>query len=195
MAIATEVYEVSRRPLSPHTPLRVGTLTRDQLRRALDERGVLLNESAERLLGSAAFDNPELDTVCVVALTVGDLPVEGDPSLTHLLDAAEREGLAPCPLVTGPYLRLALRDQENAPDSVLSNGSAPSGSLTVASARPGPDLPTGFYLRVIDHVPWLRGYSATDEHHWRDEDVLVFRLPCTIHTAALSTDATHPTRS
>ena len=59
----------------------------------------------------------------------------------------------------------------------MSNGSAPSASVTVASAPLDRDdvLPKGFYLRVVDGRPWLRGYHATDEHLWSPHDRLAFR--------------------
>jgi len=69
-------------------------------------------------------------------------------------------------------------DQASAPDSVMSNGSAPSASVTIASEPLDQDdvLPKGFYLRVVDGRPWLRGYHATDEHLWSPGDCLAFRV-------------------
>jgi hypothetical protein len=86
-------------------------------------------------------------------------------------------GALSLPPATGPYLRLAYHDQPSAPDSILSNGSAPSESLTVAS-RPvsyNDDFSKGFYLRVIDGVSRLRGYRTSDEHLWSPHDRLIFR--------------------
>jgi hypothetical protein len=149
---------------------------------ALECAGVQLNDSARALLESSAFDESRTESFCVVRRTVEDLHLSGEPSYSAILSGAETQGLHACPLLTGPYLRLALLDQVNAPDSILSNGSAPSGSLTIASLRPTGDLPTGFYLRVIDGVPWLRGYRATEDHHWLPGDSLAFRVECTSAT-------------
>ncbi|NNN04060.1 MAG: hypothetical protein HKL87_08710 [Acidimicrobiaceae bacterium] len=164
---------------SSHQPLRVGYLTRPELRDALERAGVQLNDAARTLLESAAFDESRTESFCVVLRTVKDLHLSKEASYSAILAAGKARGLLPCPLATAPYLRLATLDQMNAPDSILSNGSAPSGSVTLASLRPTGDLPTGFYLRVIDGVPWLRGYHATDDHHWPPEDSLAFRVECT----------------
>lgn len=158
--------------------LRVGGLTRDELITALDAAGVGLNASAETLLGDAVFDDATTtDMVEVVERTVGDLGLIDGGSLTRILHTAREQGLLPCPATTGPYLRLAVRDQANAPDSVMSRGRAPTGSVTVASEplRADDDYPKGFYLRVVDGRPWLRGYRCSDEHVWSPEDRFAFR--------------------
>lgn len=82
-----------------------------------------------------------------------------------------------CPNITGPYLRLAMAGQKSSPDSVMSNGSAPSGSITVASASFDDDdvLPKGFYLRAVNGALWLRGYRATEGHIWSPDDCFAFR--------------------
>ena len=69
-------------------------------------------------------------------------------------------------------------DQQTAPDSIMSKGRAPSGSITVASIplREDDEYPKGFYLRVVDGVPWLRGYRCTEQHNWSADDWLLFRL-------------------
>lgn len=84
-----------------------------------------------------------------------------------------------CPAVTGPYLRLAMLDQVSAPDSVMSAGRAPTGSLTIAAEplNEDQDYPKGFYLRTVDGIPWLRGYLCDDLHEFAQEDTFVFREP------------------
>lgn len=159
-------------------PVQVGALSRAQLLAALDAAGVGLNASAEVLLRHEAFDDQRVESFDVVRRTVRQLGLAGGAPLSIVLATAQAQGLALCPLVTGPYLRLAMLDQQSAPDSVMSNGSAPSASLTVASAPldTADVLPKGFYLRVVDGRPWLRGYHATDEHRWSPDDCLVFRV-------------------
>ena len=159
--------------------LQVGGLSRTQLLAALDAAGVGLNPSAEALLRHEAFDHQQVETIDVVQRTVGQLGLTDGAPLSRVLASAQAQGRSLCPLVTGPYLRLAMLDQESAPDSVMSNGSAPSASVTVASAPLDDDdvLPKGFYLRVVDGRPWLRGYHATDEHLWSPGDRLAFRAP------------------
>lgn len=158
--------------------MRVGALSRAQLVAALEAAGVGLNASAELLLRHEAFDQQRVEAFEVVQRTVGQLGLTDGAPLSTVLATAQAQGLSLCPLVTGPYLRLVMLDQQSAPDSVLSNGSAPSASLTVASLPldHGDVLPKGFYLRVVDGRPWLRGYHATDEHVWSPDDRLVFRV-------------------
>jgi hypothetical protein len=88
-------------------------------------------------------------------------------------------GLALCPADTAPYLRLAMTWQRNAPDSELSAGRSPAGALKVAAPLLSDDLeyPKGFYLRVIDQQPWLRGYRCDFAYRFDATDRFAFRLP------------------
>ena len=157
--------------------LRVGGLTRVALIDRLRAAGVSLNASAETLLQHVVFDAPEVMDVEIVESTVGDLGFTDGATLFQIFAAAKERGLRLCPPFTGPYLRLSLPNQETAPDSVMSNGRAPSGSITVASEALWQDdeYPKGFYVRVVDGVPWLRGYCCSDQHVWSAEDRLAFR--------------------
>ncbi|WP_346959230.1 hypothetical protein [uncultured Arthrobacter sp.] len=65
--------------------------------------------------------------------TVGELGFERGAIQSRVFTAARNQGLELCPVVTGPYLRLAITEQPNAPDSVLSAGRAPTGAIHVAS--------------------------------------------------------------
>ena len=67
-----------------------------------------------------------------------------------------------CPVTAGPYLRLAWLSQPSAPDVIMSNGRAPTASLTVAALPPRPDeegYPKGFYL--ASHPGDIRGSAVT----------------------------------
>lgn len=158
--------------------LRVGELTRQRLVAALDAAGVHRNAAAQTLLEHPVFDAQHVESLALVERSVQDLGFAEGAPLSAILAAAGESGLAPCPAITGPYLRLAVTDQASAPDAVLSNGRAPSGSVTVASVPldDTDELPKGFYLRVIDGVPWLRGYHATDAHIWSPADRFAFRI-------------------
>ena len=146
----------------------VGGSSVTEVRAALADAGVQLNPFAEKLLDRPEFMSsaPEPVTVDVVLRTVAELGLTEGGTLPEVFAAAASAGLHPCPLATGPALRLMMLDQETAPDSILSTGRAPTGSLQVASApvSPDPEVPKGFYLRVIDGTPWLRGYRCDDEH-------------------------------
>lgn len=157
--------------------LRVGGLSRQELLVSLDKLGVLLNASAEVLLNSEVFDRQRLDSFRVVQCTVGQLGFRNGAALSSIFARAQEVGLSLCPAIAGPYLRLVITGQESAPDSVMSNGSAPSGSITVAAAPldDDDDFPKGFYLRAVKGVLWLRGYHATEEHIWSPDDCFAFR--------------------
>ena len=163
----------------PASPLRVGGLSRADLTQPLEDAGVELNTSAETLLSDPAFDRRHNETITIVQRRVVELGLAQGARLAQILEAAKVHGLLPCPSITGPYLRLALSDQTSAPDSGLSNGHAPTGSITVASERLRAVLgyPRGFYLRVVDGQRWLRGYRCSEDHPWSADDMFAFRLP------------------
>lgn len=156
----------------------VGSMPGPRLVNTLRAEGIQLNDSAVTLLSNAVFDRPEPEQVTVVERSVAALGLDTGGVLSQILAAAQEQGLRLCPPITGPYLRLRLRHQTTAPDSVMSNGRAPSGSLTIGSAplRADDNYPKGFYLRVIDGKPWLRGYRCTDEHVWSPGDLFAFRI-------------------
>ncbi|MFE4469392.1 hypothetical protein ACFRFH_11300 [Leifsonia sp. NPDC056824] len=159
--------------------LSVGGATRTELRAALQSHGVLLNAHAETLLDHEAFDVREPVELTIVERSVGELGLGDGGTLPEVYAAAQQQGLSLCPPDTGPYLRLAMRSQPNAPDSVLSAGRSPTGSIKVAAAPLSADVefPKGFYLRVVDGVPWLRGYRCDDEYRYSAEDRFAFTLP------------------
>lgn len=157
--------------------LSVGELSRQELRAALDEKGVRLNASAEDLLNSTIFDEQKFETFNVVRRTVEQLGIRNGATLPAIFASAREAGLSLCPNNTGPYLRLSLTEQVSARDSIMSNGSAPSDSITVASSylENNDDFPKGFYLRAVKGVLWLRGYHATEAHIWSLGDCFVFK--------------------
>ncbi|GAA2055413.1 hypothetical protein [Leifsonia soli] len=158
-------------------PLRVGGRTRAELRRALASANVRINAHAETLLDHPTFDAREPDLVTVVTRTVIELGFSAGATLPELLAAAPDHGLALCPPDTGPYFRLAMTSQANAPDSILSAGRSPAGAVIVASAPLSPDVefPKGFYLRVVDDESWLRGYRCDDEYRHSPGDRFAFQ--------------------
>lgn len=159
--------------------LRVGGLSRAELMGALNSIGVFFNAHAEILFANVAFDERAGQDVVIIERTVGELGLTDGAVLSQIFTAAQKQGLLVCPADTGPYLRLALRTQATAPDSVMSSGRAPTGAVTVASAPLSEDdeYPKGFYLRVVDGRPWLRGYQCDDQHVWSPEDSFAFQLP------------------
>ncbi|WP_287903881.1 hypothetical protein [Arthrobacter sp.] len=158
--------------------LRVGGLDPACLRAALTARGVLLNAHAETLLDHPAFSARLPEEIIVVQKSVEALGFAAGATLPRVFAVARRRGLGLCPPDAGPYLRLALLHQPDAPDSVLSAGRSPSGSLKVASAplRDDESYPKGFYLRAVDGQLWLRGYRCGDEYCFPPDQDFIFRV-------------------
>ena len=159
--------------------VRVGGQSRPEVLRSLRDAGVQLNAHAETLLAHSAFDAAASRTLRIVERTVEQLGFEHGGVQSQIFAAARQQGLELCPLVTGPYLRLAMMNQANAPDSILSAGRGPTGAIHIASEPVSEDVeyPKGFYLRVVDGQPWLRGYCCDDTYIWAPGQRLAFLLP------------------
>lgn len=112
----------------------------------------------------------------VVSRNLQQLDLVAGTKLPQIFERAISEGFQLCPAITGPYLRLDFLDQAVSGDSVLSGGRKPADSLSVASAVLGDqEFPRGFYLRVVDDVPWLRGYRCDHTHGFAPTDTFVFQ--------------------
>jgi hypothetical protein len=164
-------------PRIEHLEVAVGGLSRGALLERLAGLGVLLNTHAETLLADGAFDDEPTQTIMVTERTVAELGFVDGATLPQIFEAAHRHDLQLCPPATGPYLRMAVAEQQSSGDAVMSAGHAPADSLTVASELLSVDdeYPKGFYLRVVDGQPWLRGYRCDDTHVWSPDDRFVFR--------------------
>lgn len=156
--------------------LRVGGMPRAVLLARLAAAGVELNAHAETVLAHALFDDPPVVDVVIAERSVADLGLPAGGTSAQVFSAAAERGLAPAPAWTAPFLRLAFDGQPGSDDPRLSVGAAPDGSLTVASVRVEDDeqYPAGFYLRVVDGRPWLRGYRAGEDHVWNAADRFAF---------------------
>lgn len=157
----------------------VGGLSRDDLNSALSSQQIQLNAHAQTLLDDAAFDDANTQQVItVVERSVSHLGLTDGGTLSHVLDAAQKHGLKLCPPTAGPYIRLAMAQQESSTDLVMSRGRAPEGSYTVAAPtlRDDDEYPKGFYLRAVNGQPWLRGYRCDDMHLWSPDDQFIFQL-------------------
>jgi len=126
--------------------LHVGGCTRTELRMQLRSHDVLLNAYAEMLLDHPVFDLRHREEIEVIERRVADLGLNKGAPLLEVFTAAGAQGLTLCPPDAGPYLRMAMTAQANAPDSILSAGRSPAGALKVASAPMSSDVafPKGF---------------------------------------------------
>lgn len=105
--------------------LRVGGLSRTELMGALDSHGVHLNVHAENLLANVAFDERAGQDVVIIERTVSELGLTAGAVLSQIFTAAQKQGLLLCLPDTGPYLRLALRRQATASDTLASRAHGP----------------------------------------------------------------------
>lgn len=156
--------------------VRVGDLPRAELRRALDQAGVRLNDFAEKLLEVSSFDVVDPEDLLFTTRTVAELGFPDGATYGAILERAQNLGMRLPPLVSGPYVRLVLHNQSEAPDSVLSGGRAPSGAVHIASKPRDSDplQPKGFYLRVVDGQRWLRGFRCDDEYEFEPSQKFMF---------------------
>lgn len=154
----------------------VGGRGRTELRAALADAGIAVNESAEILLGLDAIE-AGAGVLDLASATPADLGLAGGGSLPAIFAAASEQGLALCPLATAPFLRLVHREDESV-DPELRRHRPPDGALHVASPLPpgGTDIPTGFYLRTVSGQRWLRGYRCDADYRLPPDAVFVFAL-------------------
>lgn len=124
-----------------------------------------------------AFDERARETVRIVERTVAEFGLTDGGTRTQIFAAAEEHGLGLCPVVTGPYLRLAWSAQADSSTSVMSTGHSSEGALNVASPALDDDVefPKGFYLRVVDGQLWLRGYRCDDLYVFSPDVRFAFR--------------------
>lgn len=159
--------------------VRVGGQPRSVLLQSLREVGVRLNAHAETLLDHQAFDDPKGHDLRFVERTVHQLGLPAGGTQSQIFEAARTQGLELCPVISGPFLRLATMEQPNAPDSVLSAGRAPAGAIHIASEPLSDEeaYPKGFYLCVVDDEAWLRGYRCDDTYEWGPKQRLALVQP------------------
>lgn len=159
--------------------LLVGCDEPSSLRVRLAQAQVQLNTVAEQLFADPRFTTPpQPEPFTLEAVSVGALGHAEGATFDAITCSAAARGLAPCPLVLAPWLRLMWLAQPAAPTvEAAGRHRAPAGACTVTSLPPPdePDLPWGFYLRRIDGAAWLRGYRCWSGHVWAPEDWLVFQ--------------------
>jgi hypothetical protein len=158
--------------------VRIGGVIKTDLLDRLRKYGVQLNPFAMQLFSHEGFQtSAEPCTVKVVQVSVAELGLSRGGVIDEIFDLAQAHGYSLCPLELAPHFRLAFADQpEGFVGQPLSQNCAPPGSVTVASLPVSQDeeVPRGFYLRVIEGVPWLRGYRSWPGHVRAPHDVFAF---------------------
>ncbi|MFD1376867.1 hypothetical protein [Glutamicibacter sp. NPDC090743] len=157
--------------------IAVGGLERGELLQRMVLAGVQLNDYAKMLLAHRIFNEVvPANNLPLISRNLQQLGLDAGATLPRIFERAVSRGMQLCPAMTGPYLRLDFLDQASSSHSVLSDGKKPADSLTVASAAPGnQEFPRGFYLRMVDGVPWLRGYRCDDAHGFTLDDTFIFQ--------------------
>lgn len=142
--------------------------------------GVQINEFAQVLLESDHYDPAVAGRFTVEIVDLNDLGFDEPASLPQVYTRAQAAGYALCPLELAPYARMQWLEQEQSGNSVLTGThSMPDSAVNVASPVLSADhsFPKGFYLRVVDGVPWLRGYRCDDTYLFPLESCFMFVCP------------------
>ncbi len=181
-ATLTNPYATTERSFSTASQsnriVHVGGVGKSELLSQLGKAGVQLNPFALELFAHDGFQTAaEKSPLSIVQASVAELGLDQGGNFNEVCSRALARGYSLCPLELGPHLRLAFTDQqEGFLGQAPSKNCAPPGSVTVAS-RPiceDDDIPKGFYLRVIEGVPWLRGYRSWPGHILPPSNVLAF---------------------
>lgn len=148
----------------------IGGKTKAELLQEFRRQGVSMNALGQALFDSSAMSFPKSTrTLETIEQAVHQLGLPDGATADQLFAQAVQMGLHLCPLETAAFLRLDYLDQ-------------PSGSpIIVASPRPSERFgdPSGFYLRRLEDVLWLRGYTAAPEHVFDGGDRFLFsKTPC-----------------
>lgn len=145
--------------------ISVGGLKKEELINQLNEKGIQFNKYAEALFEHPSFSpGDKVEKLRLVKLKLSDLRLTNPCSLQRVIENASVLGLKICPLYLAAFLRLQYLDQPVGP------------YLTIASTVPesDEDYPTGFYVRKIDNLLWLRGYRASGDCEWPVENEFIF---------------------
>jgi hypothetical protein len=160
--------------------INIGGVSKPELLGRLTACGVQMNPLAEQLFLDSSFDTSAVQTAMTVVLCpIAALGLEQGGTFGEVMGRAYLQGWSHCPLELGPHLRLQFVDQvEGFLGQPHSQNCAPPGSVTVASLpiSEDDDVPKGFYLRVIQGVPWLRGYRSWPGHVWAPSDRFAFTV-------------------
>ena len=143
----------------------IGGCSKEELLQRLKTAGVQFNAYAETLFRHPDFSpNRAVLKVALVKVSLSDLGVNGACSYATILARAATMNLHPCPLNLGAFLRLE--------EFELLVGQY----LTIASPSLGTDEnePTGFYVRDLDGIKWLRGYRVVGEADWPANNEFLF---------------------
>lgn len=138
-------------------------LRAEQIPARLRERGILMNHYAEEYMAHPRFSTTHPDEMTVTIAALKEIGLENGGTLGAIFRHVSGSSLKPCPVSTGLFLRLAWTDQPQSQNSILSGThQAPDQAVTVLSEilEENDAFPKGLYLRNVDGMLWLRGYTC-----------------------------------
>ncbi len=145
--------------------ITLGGITKEELLDQLIKQGIQFNAYAKTLFADPEFlVSEKIETVNLVKVNSLELGLTKPSYYKDIVAIAEAKGLKLCPLNLAAFLRLECLDQAEGP------------YLHIASAKPKQDeeYPTGFYIRNLEGVLWLRGYRSSDDWEWPVDSEFVF---------------------
>jgi hypothetical protein len=164
--------------VNTHHQVRIGGTAKTDLLKQLEAHGVKLNPFAYELFAHDGFTTlPAPVEIGVIQVSAAELGLADGGTFDQVIANALARGYSLCPLELGPYFRLQFMHQaEGFIGYPPSANRKPPGSITVASQpiAQSDDVPKGFYLRVMEGVPWLRGYRSWAGHGYAPADVFAF---------------------
>jgi len=166
-----------REPVPFPVNLKIGGMTAEELEKSLGEEKINVSVYARRMLrNKEEFVEPvnkrererrgKTETLDLVRLRVRDLGFTNPPTTKELFARAKKLGLELCPPETGPYLRLADKDQ-------------PLRTRYYIGMEPLTDSdgdPIVFLLERSQGGLWLLNYWTGPDDHLDSDDRIVFRL-------------------
>lgn len=154
-----------------------GGVSLNRLCQQLEENQIHLNAYANQLLRhpQLSFSADKQRAACVI-VPLKELGLPQGGSLTEISTAAPSYGLTCCTLEMALHFRLSYRQLANS-TGLKSQGKVPAAAITIASVplEKTDDFPKGFYVRRIDGVDWLRGYTCDARHQFAPDDLFLFQ--------------------
>ena len=154
-----------------------GGVSLARLCQQLEEQQIHLNAYGNQLLRHPhlSLSADKQRATCVI-VSLKELGLTQGGSLTEIFAAAFSYGLTDCTLEMALHFRLGYRQLTNS-TGLKSQGKAPAAAITIASVplEKTDDFPKGFYVRRIDGVDWLRGYTCDARHQFSPDDLFLFK--------------------
>ncbi len=157
--------------------LTAGSVPADRIPRILEENGIRVNAYAEQYFSHPRFSAVLPENTAVTVASLREIGLEDGAVLDEIFQRLPQVGLRPCSPGTALFLRLAWSDQPVSRNSVLSGThEAPDRAVTVLSdiLEENDAFPKGLYLRNVDGVLWLRGYTCDAEYRFPADTLFAF---------------------